>query len=262
MKNKNTVQITDSYLNIIELNVSRYDPHPEWLSMPGLYFYIREIAFFQSYEAAKLYVSQATVIDLTSRTAAEQTLRLDDDNSAGLFGSFEFDSREGALSLKKSESAGGFAEYGSRLKFSLRMKDTSVLPDGRHFMVVTYKTNIKEKLALRVNNFWKKYLDIAPDVSVSNGKYVRSEPINIKCVAPQMQDFFERLRHKAPGSTATNNVLLYISPHNESGRRSHGNFEFLYVRDGSATVTSHTSTYSLEDGDLFIKNHNQPHNLQ
>ena len=261
MKNKNTVQITDSYLNIIELNVLSYTPHIEWLSVPDLYFYIREIAFFQSYEDAKRYGSRATVIDLTSKTAAEQMLRLDDDNSAGLFGVFEFDSREGALSLKKSESAGGFAEYGSRLKFSLRMKDTSVLPDGRHFMVVTYKTNIKEKLALRINNFWENYLDIAPDVSVSNGKYVRSEPINIKNGAPQMQDYYERLRHKTTGSTATNNILLYVSPHNESGRRSHGSFEFLYVRSGSASVTSHTSTCVLEEGDLFIKSPNTYFNV-
>ncbi len=256
MKNKNSVQVTDSHQNIVELNILEYDPCVGWLSAPDLYFHIREIAFFPSFEEAKRYGSHATFIDLTSRTAAEQTLRLDDDNSAGLFGTYEFDSREGALSLKKSESTGEFAEYGSRLKFSLRMKDTSVLSDGRHYMVVTYKTNIKERLALRINNFWDDFLDIAPDISISNGKYVRSEPINIKCSGTLMQDYFERLRHKVTGSTATNNILLYVSPHNESGRHGLSNFEMLYVKSGSATVTSHTNIYILNEGDVFIKSPN------
>lgn len=252
---------TASYQNIIELNVASYEPHSEWLSEPDLYFYIREIAFFSSMDDAKRYSSHATVIDLKSRAAAENTLRLDDDNSAGLFGIFEFDSRECALSLKRSVSEGAFAEYGSRLKFSLRMKDSSVLPEGRHFMVVTYKTNIREKIALKVDNFWENHLSIASDVSASNGKYIRSEPIDINRNSNQMQNFFERLRHKANYNTATNNVLLYVSPENSSGRRNHSGFEILYVKSGLADVTSHTSTYRLEEGDVFIKSPNNYYNV-
>jgi len=71
-----------------------------------------------------------------------------------------------------------------------------------------------------------------------------------------MQNYFERLRHKANNSTATNNVLLYVSPENTSGRRNHSGFEILCVRSGSAAVTSHTSTYNLEEGDVFIKSPN------
>ncbi|MBQ8552025.1 MAG: AraC family transcriptional regulator [Clostridia bacterium] len=239
----------------VQCTLNKYHPCPTLLLDPGHCFFIKRIEFYKNMEDAE-NARDGTVIDLSSRKAAERTLRLDTDNADGLFGKYEFDAAERALSLKRSESSGKWADYGSRVKFSIRMKTASVLGDDSSYMVVTYKTNISgkpDKIRLLLENYWGNYIILDPDVSVSCGRYVRSKPINIRQFDLPKQDFFERLRHpRYLNSDYTDADLIYIAPSDESGTQTHRHIEMLYIADGVANVHIHSTHYMMQRGDMVI----------
>jgi hypothetical protein len=70
-----------------------------------------------------------------------------------------------------------------------------VLAEDQKYMVVTYKTDITEKLPLKLGNFNNGYLTIADDATVSNGKYVRTNPVNIDTLEGASINYLERFRN-------------------------------------------------------------------
>lgn len=192
------------------------------------YFYIKEIAFFQSPEEAEEYYrytpvprvdeekgipnsglvmmllakrqsesgdamrGTSTVIDYSSKAAAEEKIvTIQADN--GVNGTVEFDETEGALSVRYTDS-GDMAAYGGRVKYTLKLKTPDVIAEDQVYMVVTYKTDITEKVPLRLGNFNDGYLTLAADVTVSDGKYVRTAPLNIDVLDAPNTNYHDRLR--------------------------------------------------------------------
>ena len=174
----------------------------------------------------------------------------------GLFGKSEFDDNEHALSLKYSESRGERAGYGSRVKFSLRMKNPHILKENQSYMVITYKTNITSKhgkIRLMLGNYWGECLTLEPDVSVSNGKYIRSNPINIHVLRQPRQDYFDRLRRPhTQESLYTAADLIYISTYDSSGVQTFPYFEILCNAGGTADVVVHATECEIRSGDIVI----------
>lgn len=257
----------------IQCTVDRYHPFPESLFNKDTYFFIKRIEFFSNATDAEL-AQNGTVIDLSSQVAAERTLSIDAENTdikfkqyhaEGLLGKSEFDDKEHALSLMYSNSTGERADYGSRIKFSLRMKNPYVLKENQSYMVVTYKTNITAesgKIRLLLGNFWGEHIILDHDVSVSGGEYVRTKPINIHTKHIPKQDFFDRLRHPyTPDSIYTNAVLIYISSHNSSGLQAYPYFELLYNTEGTADVVIYATEYKIKRGDIVIVPPLRPHNV-
>lgn len=239
----------------IQCTLNKYHSNPTLMLSPDHYFFIKCIEFYESAEdAAKS--RGGILIDLSSRETAERSLCLDPDNADGLFGKHEFDNVEHALSLKRSNSPAKWADYGSRVKFSLRMRDSSVLDSNHSFMVVTYKTNLADsysKLRLLLGNYWGNYTILAPDVSVSNGSYVKTAPIDIRVFDNPKQDFFERLlRPRYHSYNSTDADLLCVAPYDESGIQLHQYFEILYVIDGEINASVHTLQYQRVKGDMII----------
>lgn len=248
----------------IQCTLNTYHPCPVLLSQKDEYFYIKRIEFFASAADAEL-ARGGTVIDLSSRVAAERTLSFDTENTdskfvkhnaEGLFGMSEFDDNEHALSLKYSDSSGERADCGSRIKFSLRMKNSYVIKEKHSYMVVTYKTNITsqpEKIRLMLGNYWDQCLVLEEDISVSAGRYVRTKPINIHTLEQPRQDFFDRLRHSyTPGTHYTGADLIYITSQNSSGVQVHPYFEILYNIDGIADAVVHSTACRIRQGDIII----------
>lgn len=212
-------------------------------------FYIKEIAFFSNLKDAKTYAgssidetivsestskeeatdSNAFVISMNNKAVAEENLIISEDTDTGLFGQYSFDTEEGALSLKYSTSTGEQASYGGRVKFALKMKNTNMLTDEKTYIVVTYKTNITEKVPMKLGNFWNEYLELASDVSVSNGEYVHTDPINIKVFDHETRDYFERL------NKSENNDLICVDT-TESDK-------YFYIKE----IAFFTSVRAAED---------------
>lgn len=239
----------------IHCTITDHHPSSQAFFDVGTLFYIKQIEFFKSTADAVLS-ENGTVIDLSSKKAAERTLFLDTDTPEGLFGVSEFDSKENALSLKRSDSDGAMADYGSRVKFSLRMKSPSILPPDHHYMVITYKTNIKvtpPRISLFAENFRGNRIILEPDVSASNGEYVRTKPINIHVFEQPGLDFFSRLcRKRHHDSQFTHGILLYVAPSDESGAHAHHQIELLYNKGETVTVYVHDQKCIMECGDVVI----------
>ncbi len=232
-----------------------YHPCPTLLLAAGSNFFIKKIEFFSSAEDAE-QSRNGTVIDLSSKKAAKSTLFLDQDPPTGLFGSYEFDDDEHALSLKQSDSNGHMADFGSRVKFPLRMKNTHILTNDQSFVTITYKTNIRAdsmKICLMAENFRGKCLTLEPDVSASGGEYITTKPVNIHVFDQQQDDFFVRLltkRNKA--SDFTNGILLYLAPGDNSMAHAHPQIELLYNKGDTITVFVHTLKCTMKHGDIII----------
>ena len=219
------------------------------------HFFIKKIEFYMSAEDAKLD-RNGTVIDLSSGSAAKRTLFLDQDTYAGLFGCSEFDSQELALSMKQSGANGHMADYGSRVKFSLRMKSPDILKRGQSYMTVTYKTNIKAtsaKISLMLENYRGNRIILEPDILDSKGKYVKTKPINIHVFDDPKQDYFGRLttlRHR--NSDFTNGVLLFLAPSKDTGGHAHPQIELLCNQGDPITVFVHSTKCTMNRGDVII----------
>lgn len=261
MNADNTQQSNNNYHDSVECHKLSLHTCNTLLTDPNKYFYIREIAFFTSYNDAKSYSGKSLKIDMSSQAKAEEIIKIDLDNSAGLFGQHQFDDIEGALSLHRSNSTGAQADYGSRVKFSLRFKNSGLFANGQSYVVVTYKTNITENVSLKLGNFWGEYVVLIPDVTVSDDKYIRSDPVNIKVYDHPIQDFYERLNHCAYNHNYTDSDLIYIAPMDESGFHRHKHIEILYCTDGEATIFIHAKKYSLKVGDIIIVNPMDKHNV-
>lgn len=256
----------ENYTNIgsgIEFAELKSTPDDKPFDDPNAYFFIKEIAFFESCESAREYIRPALVIDLSSRNAAERVLKLDRDNSIGLFGRNSFDSEACALRLERSDSGGAAADYGSRVKFSLRMKSAGILKNSP-YMVITYKTNIGSPAALKINNLQnsRENTVLSHDVSVSGGEYVRTEPKNIKLFDHPRQDYYKRFSVRVNRTSDISfGDLLCVGKDDESGFHSHNSFEFLYVIRGHATLMINKGIYPLKSGDLVAVNPTYMHNI-
>jgi len=94
----------------------------------------------------------------------------------------------------KYTASGDMAAYGGRVKYTLKLKTPDVIAEDQVYMVVTYKTDITERVPLRLGNFNDGYLTLAADVSASRGKYVRTEPLNIDVLDAPNTNYHDRLR--------------------------------------------------------------------
>ena len=95
----------------VQCVLSEYHPSSSVFFDERTAFYISRIEFFKSAQDAA-EGKNGTVIDLSSRKAAERALYIDKDNPEGLFGASEFSIADSALSMKLSSSGGRMAEYG------------------------------------------------------------------------------------------------------------------------------------------------------
>lgn len=244
----------NKFKKMIDCYPMTYAPYDTLLSAPNQYFFIKEIAFFTSYEDATAYSGNKTVIDLSCAEAAEKFLKLEGNTSTGLFGQYSFDDKEKALSLEYSTSSGSQADYGSRVKFSLRMKRPGTFSDRQSYMVVTYKTNIIDSISLKLGNFRHKFIVLAPDVSISNGEYVRTDPVDINIFELPLENYFKRLNLEVENYPHTNSDLLCLAPLHDPGSHRHNHMEILYNIDGVADVLIHGKKYELKKGDAVIVN--------
>ena len=264
---RNIVPQNDYFNNAITYSDFDYWKCNDLLADSRQHFYIKEIGFFDSYEQAKKYSGNFTRVDLTSPETAARTVVLDNDISSGLFGVHTFAPEEKALSLLRSESTGELAEFGSRAKFSLRMKDKSVLSPTQSSIVVVYKTNITEKILLKMSNLQGHTITLSHDISVSKDRYVRTEPINIKVFSNPIQDYFGRLRKRWKWDTlASICTLIYIAPPDESGLHYHSHFEIMQVTHGTVNVSVETKRFlgekfTLNCGDMMIVLPEYQHNV-
>lgn len=264
---RNIVPQNDYFNNAITYSDLDYWKCDGLLTDPRQHFFIKEIGFFDSYEQAKAYSGNFVRVDLSSPETAARNAVLDNDISSGLFGVHTFCPEEKALSLLRSDSTGELAEFGSRAKFSLRMKDKSVLSQKQSYMVVTYKTNITEKILLKLSNLQGHTITLSPNISVSKNRYVRTEPVNIKVFSNPIQDYFGRLRKRWKwDSLASICTLIYIAPPDESGLHYHSHFEIMQVTRGSVNVSIETKRllgerFKLNCGDMMIVLPEYQHNV-
>lgn len=171
------------------------------------YFYIKEIAFFATPAQAYEYYGidlDPVVIDMSSEEAAEEYLNVYAPAEDKISGNYKFDSKEDALSLLYNNDRDNYAS--SHLKFTVQMKNRDMIY-GNRYMVVTYKTNLTGK-ALKFNNFLgvddpNYIIELAADVGESEGKYVRTEPININVLDTDADHYTRLLEGKT--------TLLYVT---------------------------------------------------
>ena len=264
---RNIVPQNDYFDSAITYSDFNYWKCNDLLSDPRQHFFIKEISFFDSYDQAKNYSGNFVRVDLTSPETAARTAVLDNDIPSGLFGVHTFSPEEKALSLLRSDSTGELAEFGSRVKLSLRMKDKSVLSPKQSYMVVVYKTNITQKILLKLSNLQGHNITLSPDVSVSKNRYVRTEPVNIKMFSNPIQDYFGRLRKRWKwDSLASICTLIYIAPPDESGLHYHSHFEIMQITRGSVNVSIETKRFlgekfTLNCGDMMIVLPEYQHNV-
>lgn len=255
------------FQNSVKCADTQFRSFKELLCDPTQYFFIKEIAFYESAEDAKNNSGNFKRIDLSSPESASRNIKLGTEIPGGLLGVYSFDKTEKALSLIRSDSEGELAEFGSRVKFPLQMLDKSILSAQQSYMVVTYRTNITDRILLKLGNLQGHSLVLATDVSVSRGKYVRTEPINIKVYRNPVHDFFGRLRKRWKWDTpASIYDLLYIAPPDETGLHFHSYFEIIYVTEGKVTVSVETKRfleekYTLSCGDMLIVFPEYQHNV-
>ncbi|MBQ8552384.1 MAG: S-layer homology domain-containing protein [Clostridia bacterium] len=127
-------------------------------------------------------------------------------------GVYAFDEKEGALSLKKASS-----DYmGGYYRFHIMSKNAPIT--NQTWMVVSYKTNATEKATMTFKSNGKDtaVVTLASDISVSNGKYVRTTPVNLN--GKGVSDLFTRLKngtHSALAVTLSedtpDSVYFYIN---------------------------------------------------
>lgn len=158
------------------------------------YFYIKEIAFFESPEAAyEYYGCEPLVIDMSSWDNSRGYLNTPSATTNQIGGNYKYDGQEQALSVLYNSY-----DYASkaRVVFNLTGDGRRAL-FGNHFMVVTYKTNIAGKALTLVNNqaaSGTNLIQLTPNVSFSADNYVRTEPINLN-VLKDKNDHYNRLRN-------------------------------------------------------------------
>lgn len=92
-------------------------------------------------------------------------------------GVYGFDAKENALSIKKASNT----YCGGYYRFHLKLSAGNAIAANESWLVVTYKTNADEKASMNLvsNGNTDDTVTLAEDISVSNGEWVCSAPVNI-----------------------------------------------------------------------------------
>ena len=240
------------------------------------YLYIKEIAFFTSPEQAAAYYSaidaaeeeteevrintgilmmlmlkakggstsgkqvDAFVIDLSDKMTAEDIITVKTEDSWD-FGKYEL--TDEGVDLGYSTHAGSNAEYNKlHVKFRVNFKNANILPAEKKFMVVTYKTNVDTKAALKFNNMWafaqpNFTLTLADNVSVSKGEWKHTSPICIDNGNTGNSNHFTRFNNPQLGN------LFYLD----------GDITEAYYADKYFTIKEIAFFDSVNDAKAYYK---------